>query len=137
MNFDVRQYPDRTCIRLPERFDVGVASEFRRAYMDVLGETASQRIELDLWAVRHIDGGAICSLLLFHDLAERYGLSVGLVNCSAVVMEKLKIAGVARIFSAGNPEICPEASGSAGRPASRGEAGAGKYKQMPTSEYLT
>ena len=137
MNFDVLQYPERTSILLPARFDVGVASEFRRVYMGVLGETAAQRIELDLEAVRHIDGGAICSLLLFHDLAERYGLSVGLVNGSEVIMEKLKIAGVAGIFSAGNPESCPEASAGAGRAPSRREVASGKYEQIPTTEYST
>ena len=86
-------------INVKGRFDFGLHSEFRKAYVEKV--SSGTVVVIDLKAVDYMDSSALGMLLLLREYAGNDAADVKIVNAGGDVGEILKVANFEKLFKLG------------------------------------
>ena len=98
MNISTQTYKQKGSISVFGKFDFLVHREFKRAYMDMLDNTAIRDIEVDMRHLDSLDSAALGMLMLLRVRAHACNKSVAIANPSGYVLKLLEVANFDKIF---------------------------------------
>lgn len=89
---------NKTTLALNGRFDFHTHRDFRSAYEQALGDSATREVVIDLGGVDYLDSSALGMLLLLRERAESMGKTVSLTRMQGTVKQVLDVANFDKIF---------------------------------------
>jgi anti-anti-sigma factor len=95
VEFEVKD--NKATIRVGERFDFNVHSDFRSAY-EKLDMAKVSGFEVDLRATKYMDSSALGMLLVFREHVGGRG-KIELVNCRDEIRSILEVANFQKLFA--------------------------------------
>jgi len=98
MNISTKTYKQTGSISVFGKFDFLIHREFKRAYMDMLDNTAIHDIEVDMQHLETLDSAALGMLMLLRERAHACNKSVVIAHPSGYVLKLLEVANFDKIF---------------------------------------
>lgn len=98
MDVSSHSHGGKITLVLRGRFDFTAHRAFKQAYENALTDASAKEVILDLSGVEYLDSSALGMLLILRDRANEAAKHIALGNCSASVMEVLRVANFDKLF---------------------------------------
>ena len=90
--------PEKSIIRLPERFDFGFHKTFSAAYEPLLKDKVLKEVELDFSLVQYLDSSALGMMVLLSKKFNARQVELSISGASGTAKDIIDMANLSKLF---------------------------------------